>query len=82
MAWEMLPVALAAAAQLDVEQRTFASMVTLSASLSFLTPFEPACLLVHGPGRYRLADFVKSVLPLTGLAFVVLVVMVPRVWPL
>lgn len=30
----------------------------LAASVSFSTPFEPSCLLVYGPGRYRFRDFV------------------------
>jgi len=78
----VLPVALSTATQLGVNPRTFAVMVTLSASLSFLTPLEPACLLVYGPGRYRFADFVKSGSLLTVLTFGLLLVLVPLLWPL
>ncbi len=78
----VLPVALSTAASLDVNPRTFAVMVTLAASLSFFTPFEPACLLVYGPGGYRFRDYVKAGTVLTAISFVILMVLVPRLWPL
>ncbi|MEE8367546.1 MAG: SLC13 family permease [Thermoanaerobaculia bacterium] len=78
----ILPVAISTALQLDVNPRTFAVLVTLSASLSFITPFEPACLLVYGPGGYRFSDFVKSGSVLTAISFVTLLLLVPRIWPL
>ena len=34
-------------------------MIAIAASTSYLTPLEPACLMVYGPGRYRFLDFVK-----------------------
>ena len=34
-------------------------MIALAASCSVLTPLEPACLLVYGPGHYRFLDFPK-----------------------
>ncbi len=77
----ILPIALSTAVQLGVNPRTFAVMVTLSASLSFLTPLEPACLLVYGPGRYRFVDFVKSGALLTLLSFGLLLLLVPMLWP-
>jgi di/tricarboxylate transporter len=55
----MLPVALQAAAALGASQRAFAIGVMLSASCSVLTPFEPSCMLVYGPGKYRFSDFIK-----------------------
>jgi di/tricarboxylate transporter len=78
----ILPVAISTALQLDVNPRTFAVLVTLSASLSFITPFEPACLLVYGPGGYRFSDFVKSGSVLTAISFALLLFLVPRIWPL
>jgi di/tricarboxylate transporter len=78
----VLPVALSTATQLDVNPRTFAVLVTLAASLSFITPFEPACLLVYGPGKYRFADFLKAGLPLTALTVTILLLLVPVLWPL
>lgn len=78
----VLPIALNTAAQLGINPRTLAVLVTLSASMSFITPFEPSCLLVYGPGKYRFRDFVISGLPLTLLVFVLLMILVPLVWPL
>ncbi len=78
----ILPVALSTATHLEVNPRTFAVLITLSASLSFIAPLEPACLLVYGPGKYRFRDFVKSGLPLTVIAFIILMLLVPTLWPL
>ncbi len=78
----LLPVALAAAEQVGVNPRTFAMGVVFAASCSFLTPLEPSCLLVFGPGRYRFGDFLKVGGPLTLILLVVLAVLVPWVWGL
>ncbi len=78
----VLPVAMNTATKLGHDPRSFAVMVTLSASLSFITPFEPSCLIVYGPGRYRFRDFLVCGLPLTALVVLVLMVMVPWIWPL
>lgn len=78
----VLPVAVSTAAQLGINPRSLAVLVTLAASLSFITPFEPACLLVYGPGKYRFRDFVKVGLPLTALTVTMLLVLVPIFWPL
>jgi di/tricarboxylate transporter len=56
--------------------------VTLAASCSFLTPLEPACVLVYGPGRYRFFDFFRVGAPLTLIVFVISMLLVPVFWPL
>ena len=78
----MLPLALSTASQLQVNPRTLAILITLSASLSFIAPLEPACLLVYGPGRYRFRDFVVFGFPLTVMTFAILMLLVPMMWPL
>ncbi|MEA2559841.1 MAG: hypothetical protein QOH06_1345 [Acidobacteriota bacterium] len=78
----VLPVAMNTAAKLGHDPRAFAVLVTLAASLSFITPFEPSCLIVYGPGRYRFRDFMVCGLPLTAMVVVILLVMVPVFWPL
>ncbi|HXH69086.1 MAG TPA: SLC13 family permease, partial [Pyrinomonadaceae bacterium] len=55
----ILPVAVKTALALGLNPRTFAVAVTYAASFSFITPLEPACVLVYTPGRYRFMDFVK-----------------------
>ncbi|AKF79920.1 Di-and tricarboxylate transporter [Myxococcus fulvus] len=77
----VLPVAVNAATQLGVDVRPFAIGVTLAASCSFITPLEPSCVLVYGPGHYRFTDFFRLGTPLTLLLVVVLTLAVPWVWP-
>ena len=78
----VLPVAMSTAHQLHLDPRAFAVLITLSASLSFITPFEPSCLIVFGPGKYRFRDFVRCGMPLTILVIAILLLMVPILWPL
>jgi len=77
----VLPVAVRTAEQLGLDPRSFAMMIALAASCSYLTPLEPACLLVYGPGRYRFPDFLKvGALP-TVLIYVLCILLVPVLWP-
>ncbi|MBX7055073.1 MAG: SLC13 family permease [Pyrinomonadaceae bacterium] len=78
----VLPVAVKAAIALGVNPRTFIVAVTYAASFSFITPLEPACVLVYTPGRYRFMDFVKIGTILTVIVFVVSMIMVPIFWPI
>jgi di/tricarboxylate transporter len=57
-------------------------MIAVAASCSYLTPLEPACLMVYGPGRYRFVDFIKVGSLLTVLIYILAIVLVPLVWPL
>ena len=77
----VLPVAIQTARQLDLNPRSFAIMIALAASSSFLTPLEPACLLVYGPGRYRFIDFLKVGALLTILVYAISIAMVLLLWP-
>ncbi len=78
----VIPIAIQTAAQLNLNPRTFAVMIAVGASCSFITPLEPACLMVYGPGNYRFFDFVKVGSLLTLLVFVIAITMVPWLWPL
>lgn len=78
----VLPVAIQTALQLHLNPRTFAMLIAVAASCSYLTPLEPSCLMVYGPGRYRFADFLKVGSLLTLLIGIIAIVMVPRIWPL
>lgn len=77
----VLPLAVAAALQLGVDPRPYAITVTVAASCSFLSPFEPSCLLVYGTGHYRFRDFPRLGAPLTLVVFVIVMLLVPRLWP-
>ena len=76
------PIAMQAALHLGLNPRTFAIMIAIGASNSFITPLEPACLMVYGPGNYRFFDFVKVGSILTILIYGIAVLMVPWIWPL
>jgi di/tricarboxylate transporter len=78
----VLPLAIATAQSAGFEPRTFAMMVAVAASVSYLTPLEPACLMVYGPGRYRFFDFLKVGAPLTVAIYLIAIALVPVVWPL
>jgi di/tricarboxylate transporter len=78
----VLPIAIETALHLSMNPRTFAMMVAIAASCSYLTPLEPSCLMVYGPGRYRFADFLKIGSILTLLIYAVSITLVPLVWPL
>jgi len=78
----VVPVAIQAAFQLDLNPRTFAIMIAVAASCSYLTPLEPSCLMVYGPGRYRFVDFLKVGSLLTVLIYILAIVLVPLIWPL
>lgn len=78
----VLPVALETALRLGLNPRTFAVMIAAGASCSFITPLEPACLIIYGPGRYRFFDFVKVGAPLTIAFYPVVLFLVPLIWPL
>ncbi len=77
----VVPVALQTATQLGLNPRTFAMMIAVAASTSYLTPLEPACLMVYGPGRYRFVDFVRVGGLLTLLIYGIAIGLVPLVWP-
>jgi|CXWL01.1.fsa_nt_gi di/tricarboxylate transporter len=78
----VLPVAVQTAIALGLNPRTFIVGVTYAASFSFITPLEPACVLVYTPGRYRFMDFVKIGSVLTVIVFIVSITLVPIFWPL
>ncbi len=76
----VFPVAVQTALQLGFDPRPFAIMIAVAASCSFITPLEPSCLLVYGPGRYKFFDFVKVGTPLTLIIFIIAIILVPLIW--
>jgi di/tricarboxylate transporter len=78
----VIPVALQTAAQLNHNPRTFAIMIAVAASCSYLAPLEPSNLMVFGPGRYKFVDFLKIGSLLTLLIYLISIALVPLLWPL
>jgi len=78
----MAPVALSTAATLGLSPHLLMMTVAISASASFASPLShPAHLLVMGPGGYRFVDYMKVGVPITLLALLVSVWLLPILWP-
>jgi di/tricarboxylate transporter len=79
----MSPIALNTALDLGLSPYALMMTVALSASASFMSPVaHPANVLIMGPGGYRFTDYTKVGLPLTLVALMVVVLVLPLVWPL
>ncbi len=78
----MAPIAIATSRDMDISVLTLMMGVAIAASASFLSPVShPANILIMGPGGYRFSDYIKIGLPLTILIFVIVIVILPIVWP-
>jgi di/tricarboxylate transporter len=79
----VIPIALSAAAEMDVSAKPVLMAVCVSAAAAFLTPVAtPANLMVMGPGGYRFGDYWRLGLPLLAFFGVVAVLLVPVFWSL
>lgn len=77
----VIPIAVAAAAELGVSARPVLMSVTIAAAAALLTPVAtPANLMVMGPGGYRFGDYWKLGLPVLIWFGVVAVLLVPQIW--
>ncbi|EPR33141.1 Citrate transporter [Alkalidesulfovibrio alkalitolerans DSM 16529] len=78
----MSPVALTTAADLSISPHLLMMTVAMAASASYASPLShPAHLLVMGPGGYRFTDYLRVGIPVTIVAFVVCVGLLPVLWP-
>ena len=77
----IVPVALKTALAVGADPRSFGIAIMMAASVSLVTPFEPACILVYGPGKYKFSDFLKVGTPLTIILITIILFMVPLMWP-
>jgi di/tricarboxylate transporter len=77
----VIPIAMSAAADLDISPKPLLVGVAVAAAASFLTPVAtPANLMVMEPGGYRFGDYWKLGLPLLLLFGAVAVLLVPVIW--
>jgi di/tricarboxylate transporter len=77
------PVVITLAGQLGLDPRPFVVAVMIGASASFATPIGyQTNTLVYGPGGYRFRDFLVVGVPLTLIAGLVTVLVIPLFWPL
>lgn len=79
----MAPIAFRASTEMGVAPQSMMMAVAMAASASFTSPLShPANLLVMGPGGYKFSDYVKTGVPLTVVVFVVVMLLLPILWPL
>lgn len=78
----LAPVALSAAVQLGVSPYPFLFAVAVAASMCFATPFStPPNALVMAAGRYTFGHYLKVGLPLQAAMAVVMVLVLPLLFP-
>jgi len=76
------PIALQAALDMGVNPKAFLFAVTVAASMCFASPFStPPNALVMSAGRYTFMDYVKIGLPLQILYAIVMIIVLPLLFP-
>ncbi len=76
------PIVLNTAATMGISPYALMMAIAMAASSSFMTPIShPANIMVMGPGGYRFSDYLKVGVPLTITVFVVLMLVLPLLWP-
>ncbi len=79
----MAPIVLSAMADMGLAPETAMMAMAVAAAASFMSPIShPANILVMGPGGYRFADYLRVGVPLTLVVFVVVMIVLPFIWPL
>lgn len=79
----LAPIAINIALDLGADPRSFLMAVVLAANASFLTPIaHQSNILIFGPGGYKFTDFTKVGLGLTILYLILIIGVLPLVWPL
>ena len=78
----MAPIAMVAARNSGVSPHAFLFAVTLGASMCFASPFStPPNALVMKAGNYTFADYMKVGLPLQVIIGIVMVILLPLLFP-
>jgi len=78
----MVPIALSAAATLGVDPKPMVMAVTFAASMSFMTPVGyQTNTMVYAPGGYRFTDYLRAGTPLSLMAWVMAILLIPWFWP-
>lgn len=77
------PIALSASADLGLSPQALLMVVAVGSSCAFLSPFGHAVnLLVMGVGGYKVTDYTRVGAPLFVLLLLLVVFVLPLVWPL
>ena len=79
----MSPIVLNTSTNMGISPHALMMAMAIAASASFTSPVaHPANLMVMGPGGYRFVDYIKAGASLTAVVFVLILVLVPLLWPL
>jgi di/tricarboxylate transporter len=79
----MAPIVLSTSTNMGLSPYALMMAVAMAASASFMTPIShPANILVMGPGGYRFMDYLKVGGLLTLVVLLVIVFILPLLWPL
>jgi di/tricarboxylate transporter len=79
----LTPVAFSVATSTGGDPRGYAIAIAVASALAFLTPIGyQTNTMVYGPGGYRFSDYLRLGLPLTAIAFIGILVIVPLKWAL
>ena len=79
----MSPIELSAAKEIHASPYAFLFAVTIAASMCFMSPFStPPNALVMRAGQYTFMDYVKVGFPLQLVIGVVMVFLLPIIFPL
>jgi di/tricarboxylate transporter len=77
----MLPVSMAAAANLGAPPTAFGVVVAVAASASFITPIGyQTNLMVMAPGGYRFSDYARAGWPVTLIVMAITIAVIHLVW--
>ena len=78
----MAPLAIPIAVNSGLSPLPLVMGIAMSASACFLTPVAtPPNTIVLGPGKYTFSQYVKAGWPLQVISFVIIVAVVPLIWP-
>jgi di/tricarboxylate transporter len=78
----MFPIAVSIAEQLGVSPLPYVIAVMFAASASFITPLGyQTNLMVMGPGGYQTSDFARIGIPMSIVAALTSILLIPFIWP-
>ena len=79
----LAPIAIETAVDLAVSPYSLVMTVAIATSASFMSPVgHPGNVLVMGPGGYRFSDYIRLGLPLTMVTLLIVLLLLPLLWPL